>query len=239
MPRAPTAAGSNIRNVIEIRGLHKAFGERTVLKDLGLDVAKGELCVLIGRSGSGKSTLLRCLNGLEAPDSGSIQTHGVIGMVFQNFHLFPHLNLRDNIMAAPRHVKGMSFDDAHALATRLLAKVGLAEHASHFPSQLSGGQQQRGAIARALAMSPEILLYDEPTASLDPHLTGEVMDVMKSLKREGMTQVMVTHEHAFARKAADRAVFIEAGQVVETASARRLFSAPQDPRTRRFLKGLR
>jgi ABC-type polar amino acid transport system ATPase subunit len=210
-----------------------------VLRGVDLAVRQGELCVLIGRSGCGKSTLLRCLKGLEAPDAGSFRLQGSAGMVFQNFQLFPHLNTLENVMSGPRVVKSMREAEARPLAMDMLAKVGLQGHEGHYPSQLSGGQQQRAAIARALAMRPAIMLYDEPTASLDPHLTGEVMQVMLELKKEGLTQVMVTHEHAFAQKAADQVVFIEDGLIVERGSARAVFKNAKDPRTRRFIRGMK
>jgi len=224
--------------VLEARQLHKSFGDRPVLQGLDLSVRAGSLCVLIGRSGCGKSTFLRCIKGLETPDQGEVFLQGSAGMVFQSFQLFPHLNALDNVLSGPRIVKKIPRERALGPARALLDKVGLHELHGHFPSQLSGGQQQRAAIARALAMEPDILLYDEPTASLDPHLTGEVLAVMLELKREGMTQVLVTHELAFARRAADQVVFIEDGRVVEAGSPRRIFGAPKDPRTRRFVRGL-
>lgn len=224
---------------LQVSSLYKSFGSRHVLRGLDLKVRHAELCVLVGRSGCGKSTLLRCLQGLEAPDSGQISMRGPAGMVFQSFQLFPHLSTLENVMAGPRIVKNAPFEMARQQALKLLAKVGLSGHEEQYPSQLSGGQQQRAAIARALAMNPEILLYDEPTASLDPHLTGEVMQVMADLKKEGITQILVTHEHAFAKKYADQIVFIEDGVVVESGGARRLFKQAKDPRTRRFLKGMK
>jgi polar amino acid transport system ATP-binding protein len=224
---------------LEVSGLHKSFNGRPVLQGLSLALPAGSLCVLIGRSGCGKSTLLRCIKGLEQPEQGTVRLGGSAGMVFQNFQLFPHLTALQNVMSGPRVVKKTPVAEARVLAQELLDKVGLQGHHQHYPSQLSGGQQQRAAIARALAMRPEIMLYDEPTASLDPHLSAEVLEVMLELKAEGMTQVLVTHEHGFARRAADQVVFIEEGQVVETGSARKVFSAASDPRTRRFVRALK
>jgi polar amino acid transport system ATP-binding protein len=224
---------------LEVSGLHKSFGPRPVLRGLELRVRPAELCVLVGRSGCGKSTLLRCLQGLETPDTGQIRLSGPSGMVFQSFQLFPHLSTLENVMAGPRVVKNSPVENSRALALKLLEKVGLKGHEAQYPSQLSGGQQQRAAIARALAMNPRVMLYDEPTASLDPHLSGEVMQVMAELKKEGITQVLVTHEHAFAEKHADQVVFIEDGVVVESGSPRRLFKQAKDPRTRRFLRGMK
>lgn len=231
MPTSPFA--------LEVHSLHKSFGQTPVLRGLSLKVRQGQLCVLIGRSGCGKSTLLRCLKNLESPDSGSMALSGEAGLVFQSFQLFPHLSTIENVMSGPRVVKQVAEAQSQSLARKLLAKVGLESHASHYPVQLSGGQQQRAAIARALAMQPRIMLYDEPTASLDPHLSGEVMQVMLELKREGLTQILVTHEHAFAEKAADLVVFIEDGQVVEQGPPRSIFKNAKDPRTRRFVKGMR
>ena len=243
---------------IQVRQLSKSFRAHAVLKGVDLDLPAHALTALIGRSGSGKSTLLRCLNGLETPDGGSIALAGVTrrfpddasdqvkqhavravtGMVFQQFHLFPHLNILQNLELAPR-VAQRRGDKAllRAEAQALLAKVGLSFHAEHFPAQLSGGQQQRAAIARALMRAPQVLLFDEPTSSLDPQLSAEVLEVMRALKREGMTQVMVTHELSFARRYADHVVFLEDGVVVEQGSAAQVFGRPQDARTRTFVKG--
>jgi ABC-type polar amino acid transport system ATPase subunit len=223
---------------IEVKNLHKAYGRRPVLKDISLQFQAGRLTVLIGRSGSGKSTLLRCLNGLESPDNGSVSLEGRSGMVFQQFHLFPHLNVLENLMLAPTVALKRGSAAARGEALALLRKVGLAEHALHYPSQLSGGQQQRAAIARALAVNPQVLFYDEPTSALDPHLAKEVLGVMLQLKRDGLTQVMVTHELAFAKKYADHVVFLEAGAVVEQGKPVAVFTRPKDARTKRFLKGL-
>jgi ABC-type polar amino acid transport system ATPase subunit len=225
---------------LQIDGLHKAFQGRPVLKGVSLSFAPGRLSVLIGRSGSGKSTLLRCFNGLERPDAGHLSSHARMGMVFQQFHLFPHLDILDNLLLAPRVAQGRRDDGAlRAECLALLAKVGLDGHARHYPSQLSGGQQQRAAIARAPACRPEVLLYDEPTSSLDPHLAEEVLQVMARLRRDGLTQVLVTHELDFARRYADHVVFLEDGVVVEQGPPKALFGRPQDARTRRFLKGAR
>ena len=243
---------------IRIQGLSKAYRQHQVLKDLDLDLPAQRLSVLIGRSGAGKSTLLRCLNGLETPDRGRLSVAGIdlnfpedaqdeakdqavrqrTGMVFQQFHLFPHLTLLQNLELAPRVAHGRL--DAHTLRREcedLLDKVDLAFHRDHYPSQLSGGQQQRAAIARALATKPALLLFDEPTSALDPQLSEEVLKVMLTLKREGMTQVMVTHELGFARKYADWVVFLEDGAVVEQGPSRQVFGRPKDPRTRAYVKG--
>jgi ABC-type polar amino acid transport system ATPase subunit len=230
MPTRPLA--------LEVLNLHKSFGGRQVLRGLSLQVRPGELCVLIGRSGCGKSTLLRCLKQLELPDSGHFRLHGEAGLVFQSYQLFPHWTALENVMSGPRIVKSTPKHLAKDQALGLLKRVGLQDHAGHYPAQLSGGQQQRAAIARSLAMQPSIMLYDEPTASLDPHLSQEVMQVMLELKKDGLTQVLVTHEHAFARKAADQVVFIEEGQVIEAGPPGQVFGRPRDPRTRRFVRGL-
>jgi len=226
-----------------------------------LQVAPRELTVLIGPSGCGKSTFLRCLNGLEIFDQGKISISGIqlerasahapldtqfharvrelrmsVGMVFQSFNLFPHLTALENVMKAPMVVKGVSADGAKRKALELLGKVGLASHTQHYPSQLSGGQQQRAAIARALAMEPRVMLYDEPTSALDPGLVDEVLLVMKQLDDEGMTQIVVTHEMRFARDVADKVVYFEGGNIVESGPPEKIFSTPEDERTRKFLK---
>jgi polar amino acid transport system ATP-binding protein len=252
------AAMSKTQPAIRIQGLHKAYKQHQVLHAIDLDLPPQRLSVLIGRSGAGKSTLLRCLNGLETPDAGRLSVAGIAlsypddandeakgqavrqrtGMVFQQFHLFPHLTLLQNLELAPRVAHGRL--DAHTLRREcedLLDKVGLAFHRDHYPSQMSGGQQQRAAIARALATHPQVLLFDEPTSSLDPQLSEEVLKVMLTLKREGMTQVMVTHELGFAKKYADWVVFLEDGVVVEQGPSRQLFGKPKDPRTRAYVKG--
>ena len=248
-------------HVIEIRDLKKSFHGEPILKGITLDVNADQLTVLIGPSGCGKSTLLRCLNGLEVFDSGSIlisgmliqrnpadaridsnfyrlthQLRGVVGMVFQSFNLFPHMTVLDNVARPPVIVQGVPATEARAVAYQLLAKVGLREKASQYPEQLSGGQQQRAAIARALAMKPKVLLYDEPTSALDPGLVDEVLAVMKELDAEGITQVVVTHEMRFARDVAEKVVFLNEGLVVEEGPPDTIFSDPQDPLTRQFLK---
>ncbi|TYO97161.1 amino acid ABC transporter ATP-binding protein (PAAT family) [Geothermobacter ehrlichii] len=214
------------------------------------EIGKGEVVVIIGPSGSGKSTFLRCLNGLESFDDGHIVIDGVdladkktdlnkvrreVGMVFQQFNLFPHKTVLENITLAQRVVRKRSREEAEAKARQLLAKVGIAEKEKEYPSRLSGGQQQRVAIARALAMDPKIMLFDEPTSALDPEMVGEVLDVMKQLAREGMTMVVVTHEMGFAREVADRVLFMDAGKLVEEGTPDQIFSAPQNERTRLFL----
>ncbi len=225
---------------IQIQALRHAYGAHTVLKSVDLKLPARKLSVLIGRSGSGKSTLLRCIGGLETPDAGRIDVQGRCGMVFQQFHLFPHLSITQNLTLAPRVALGRRDEAAlGAEAAALLAKVGLSFHADHYPSQLSGGQQQRAAIARALMMRPQVLLYDEPTSSLDPQLAQEVLALMSQLRREGRTQVMVTHEHAYARRHADWVVYLEDGEVVEQGPPARVFGRPKDPRTRAFIRGER
>ena len=222
---------------ILVHQLSKRFGARSVLQGVTLSLPPGRLSVLIGRSGSGKSTLLRCLAGLEKPSGGRFEVEGRPGLVFQQFHLFPHLTVMENLLLAPRVAQKRRSADLRPEAEALLAKVGLRDHAGHFPSQLSGGQQQRAAIARALACRPQVLLYDEPTSALDPHLAGEVLKVMAQLRGEGLTQVLVTHELAFAKKYADHVVFLEDGRVVEQGAPKALFARPKDARTKAFLKG--
>lgn len=236
--------------MIEIRDLHKSYGELNILKGLNMTIEQGEVVVVIGPSGSGKSTFLRCLNLLETPTAGDILFEGMkindkkhdinatrakMGMVFQSFNLFPHMSVMDNITLAPIKVKGKSKAEAEATAMDLLKKVGLADKASAYPDQLSGGQKQRIAIARALAMEPHVMLFDEPTSALDPEMVGEVLEVMKSLARDGMTMVIVTHEMGFAREVGDRIVFMDGGHIVEQGPPQQLFSAPQHPRTQEFL----
>jgi polar amino acid transport system ATP-binding protein len=225
-----------IASAISLRGLRKSFGKHAVLKGVDLDLPAGRLSAILGRSGSGKSTLLRCLGGLERPDGGEYTVRGRCGMVFQQFHLFPHLDILANLCLAPRVAQGRSAAETREQALALLARMGLDFHAHHYPSQLSGGQQQRVAIARALMTGPEILLFDEPTSSLDPQLAEEVLEVMVDLKRRGMTQVLVTHEHAFARRYADWVVVMEDGAVLEQGRPNRIFQKPKDPRTRAFLR---
>ncbi len=245
-------------SVIEVEGLQKSFGRLQVLKDISFQVEQGDCVAIIGPSGSGKSTLLRCLIELETADGGSIRIHGQplvergiyapaaktrpiiarMGMVFQQFNLYPHLNVVDNLELAPKLVKGLRGAELRGRSLELLHKVGLAEKASSFPGQLSGGQQQRVAIARALMMEPEILLFDEPTSALDPELTGEVLSVMKELARERMTMVVVTHEMGFARDAANRVLFMHDGCILEEGSPERIFSNPKKERTRAFLQSV-
>ncbi len=247
--------------IIEIEGLKKSFHGTPILKGIDLTVDDSQLTVLIGPSGCGKSTLLRCLNGLEVFDEGRIsvsgltlkrstdhsrsdrdfhgithQLRGMMGMVFQAFNLFPHMTALENIARPPTIVQGVPIAEARERALKLLEKVGLKEKAHLYPAQLSGGQQQRAAIARALAMKPKVLLYDEPTSALDPALVDEVLEVMKELDSEGITQVVVTHEMRFARDAAEKIVFISEGQVVEEGEPEKMFSEPADARTRQFLK---
>ena len=242
--------------MIEIVGLRKRFGTVTVLDGIDHHQSAGEVVALIGPSGCGKSTLLRCLNWLETPDAGSLRLGDVrieagtpeaadrrlrqrlrrrTGMIFQQFHLFPHRTALENVMEAPVHVDRLPRSEARALAMGLLSKVGLADRAHHLPSQLSGGQQQRVAIARALAMKPQVLLCDEPTSALDPELRGEVLTVLQTLAAEGMTQLLVTHELAFARDIAHRVVFLEGGRVVESGPTRAVLDQPQHPRLQEFL----
>ncbi len=235
---------------ISVRNLKKNFGSLEVLKDINLEVIEGEVVVLIGPSGSGKSTLLRCLNQLEKVTSGQIIVDGQdvtdkhtdinkvrenIGMVFQHFNLFNHLNVLKNMTLAPVHLKTLSKEEAKDKALKLLARVGLADKAEAYPSQLSGGQKQRVAIARALEMNPDIMLFDEPTSALDPEMVGEVLAVMKELAREGMTMVVVTHEIGFAREVADRVIFMEGGYIVEEGTPEEVFNHPKEARTADFL----
>ena len=237
-------------STVSIRNLRKFYGSFEALRGIDLDIARGEVVCIIGPSGSGKSTLIRCINRLEDFDAASeIRVDGIpvvagrslakvraeVGMVFQNFNLFPHLTVRDNVMLAPRRVRGTPRAAAAALADRLLARVGIAEQADKYPQQLSGGQQQRVAIARALAMEPQVLLFDEPTSALDPEMVGEVLDVMKALAHTGVTMIVVTHEMGFARQVADRVIFMDGGEVIETGSPAAVLETPTEPRTRDFL----
>jgi len=229
--------------------LEKKFGKLEVLKSISMFIDYGEVVCIIGPSGSGKSTFLRCLNLLETPTSGKIYYCGNIldpdldckklrrevGMVFQKFNLFPMFTVLKNITYAPMHINKMKEEDAQALAMDLLKKVGLADKANEYPSKLSGGQQQRVAIARALAMKPKMLLFDEPTSALDPELVGDVLEVMKQLAREGMTMAVVTHEMGFAREVADRVIFMDKGYVVEEGTPEKIFSNPENQRTKEFL----
>jgi general L-amino acid transport system ATP-binding protein len=235
---------------VEMRGVHKWFGAFHVLRNIDLDVARGERIVVCGPSGSGKSTLIRCINRLEEHQRGLIKVDGVeltpdvrsihevrreVGMVFQNFNLFPHLTILENCALAPIWVRKTPKRDAEALAMRFLEKVKIPEQAGKYPGQLSGGQQQRVAIARALCMSPKIMLFDEPTSALDPEMVKEVLDTMVGLANEGMTMLVVTHEMGFARQVADRVVFMDRGEIVEVNAPEPFFAAPQHERTRQFL----
>ncbi|MET8093153.1 amino acid ABC transporter ATP-binding protein [Micromonospora sp. NPDC005220] len=236
--------------MVSVRGLHKWFGPLHVLKDIDLTVAAGEVVVVVGPSGSGKSTLCRCLNRLETAGQGSIEIDGEplpaegralarlradVGMVFQSFNLFGHKTVLDNITLGPTRVRRIPRPEARQQAMALLERVGIADKADHHPAQLSGGQQQRAAIARALAMQPKVLLFDEPTSALDPEMVNEVLDVMVSLAAEGMTMIVVTHEMGFARRAADRVVFMDDGRIVESGAPDDFFAAPRTERARDFL----
>jgi putative glutamine transport system ATP-binding protein len=239
--------------LITFRGVNKHYGKFHVLKNIDLHVKQGEVVVIIGPSGSGKSTLLRCINRLETITDGVLEVNGVtvnhkntdinklrqeIGMVFQHFNLYPHKKVIDNITLAPTKVLGKSKQEATETAMFYLEKVGIPEKAETYPAQLSGGQQQRVAIARGLAMKPKIMLFDEPTSALDPEMIGEVLDVMKSLAREGITMVVVTHEMGFAREVADRIIFMDQGQIVEEAVPAEFFANPREERARAFLSRL-
>ncbi|MGU3471078.1 amino acid ABC transporter ATP-binding protein [Paenibacillus sp. D51F] len=236
--------------MISFRQVNKHFGNFHVLQDISLDIAEGEVVVIIGPSGSGKSTLLRCINRLEDISDGLLEVDGAavhdkgtdinalrrrIGMVFQHFNLYPHLKVIDNITLAPVNAGGVSKEEARKTAKMYLEKVGIPDKADSYPSELSGGQQQRVAIARGLAMKPKIMLFDEPTSALDPEVIGEVLSVMKLLAKEGMTMVVVTHEMGFAREVADRVVFMDGGRIVEEAKPADFFERPQQPRARDFL----
>lgn len=247
--------------LLSISGLHKSFDETPILKGVSLDVETGDLVSIIGPSGCGKSTFLRCMNFLEVPDAGRISIAGVtidcqgledappsdlkekahqlrqhVGMVFQQFNLFPHKTILENTMLAPMVTHGTPHEDAAKNGRRLLEKVGLLALADRYPIQMSGGQQQRAAIARALAMNPKVMLYDEPTSALDPGLVDEVLKVMKDLDNEGMTQIVVTHEMRFARDASDYIVYMEGGHIVEISDEDEIFQNPKDERTRQFLR---
>ena len=258
---ADTAANETM---LSMRGIHKSFGDLSVLRGIDLSLARGEVLAIIGSSGSGKSTLLRCINKLETIDRGGITIRGEklcwtkdgestatyastaderrilmsTGMVFQQFNLFPHMTVIENLIEAPIHVKGQSRDEILPYARELLAKVGLSDRENYYPSQLSGGQQQRVAIARALAMKPDIMLFDEPTSALDPELTGEVLRTMRALAAERMTMIVVTHEMAFAREAATNVIFMENGVIVEQGEPQTFFCAPKEERTREFLRNM-
>ena len=240
------------RPIITMRGVVKRFGQFRALDGIDLEIGEGEIVVIVGPSGSGKSTLIRCINRLEPHDEGSIEVDGLrvgdgaalaairteVGMVFQSFNLFPHLTALRNVALAPVRVRKLTWAAAEERARTLLARVGLGHLADRYPAQLSGGQQQRVGIARALAMEPKILLFDEPTSALDPEMVGEVLDVMQSLARTGVTMVVVTHEMGFARRVADRVVFMDAGRIVESGPPAGLFADPRDPRLRDFLRAV-
>ena len=236
--------------MIKVEGLHKYFGELEVLKGVDNFISKGEVVCVIGPSGSGKSTFLRCLNLLEMPTKGEIIIDGIpvmenlkqidrlrskMGMVFQQFNLFPNMTVLQNITLAPRKVLKKSEEEADKTARELLDRVGLLEKADVYPARLSGGQKQRVAIARALAMTPEIMLFDEPTSALDPEMVGEVLDVMKNLAAEGMTMVVVTHEMGFAKEVSDRVLYMDEGIIYEEGTPEQIFNQPQNPRTKEFL----
>ena len=235
--------------MIDIENLRKSFGDVEVLKGINLTIKEKEVVVIIGPSGSGKSTLLRCMNYLEEPTSGEVSVDGIVldgeaninkvreevGMVFQRFNLFPHMTVLQNIMLAPIKVRHVAKQEAEETARKLLARVGLADKADAYPSQLSGGPQQRGAIARALAMKPAVMLFDEPTSALDPEMVGEVLDVMRKLAEEGMTMVIVTHEMGFAREVGDRLLFVDDGRIIEQGDPKEVFEHPKEERTRLFL----
>jgi len=238
------------RSMVRVRGVQKWFGDQHVLRDVDLDVAAGEVVVLLGPSGSGKSTLCRAINRLEPIDGGTIEVDSVplpeegkalaalradVGMVFQSFNLFAHKTILDNVTLGPVRVRKVPAAQARERATALLERVGIADQAAKYPAQLSGGQQQRAAIARALAMAPKLMLFDEPTSALDPEMINEVLDVITALARDGMTMLVVTHEMGFARRAARRVAFMDDGRIVETAPPERFFTEPQTARARDFL----
>ncbi|ACN14514.1 GlnQ2 [Desulforapulum autotrophicum HRM2] len=236
--------------ILEVKNLTKKFVDNEVLKNVSFELEKGETLAVIGSSGSGKSTLLRCLNHLSAPDSGQILLEGVdittpgtdinkvradMGFVFQDFNLFTHLTILENVMFGPLRVRKLSKNEARQIAMEEIRKVGMADKIGAYPAQLSGGQQQRISIARALALRPKLILFDEPTSALDPELTGEVLSVMTALAKEGMTAIVVTHEMGFARSVADKVIFIDQGLIVEQGCPKKMFAAPQHERTRLFL----
>ncbi len=234
--------------ILAIRDLHKSFGRLEVLRGISLQMREGEVVALIGASGSGKSTLLRCVNRLETPTAGTVRFRGAevgpgnlnrvrreVGMVFQRFHLFPHLTALDNVTLAPCKVLGMAASQAQREGRELLERVHLGAKADNYPGELSGGQQQRVAIARALALRPALLLFDEPTSSLDPELVGEVLEVMRDLAREGRTMLVATHEMGFAREVASRVLFLDGGRIVEEGPPEQVLGAPEQARTREFL----
>ena len=235
--------------MIELKDVRKSFGKNEVLKGINLQIDKGEVVVIIGPSGSGKSTVLRTMNYLEEPTSGHVIVDGMdlsdknklnavrteVGMVFQNFNLFPHMTVLDNLILAPVNVRKTDKKEAQDIAIKLLERVGLADKAQMYPDSLSGGQKQRVAIARALAMKPKVMLFDEPTSALDPEMVREVLDVMKSLADEGMTMVIVTHEMGFAKEVADRVLFVDGGQILEDGTPAQVFDTPSSDRTKLFL----
>lgn len=238
------------QEMIRVQNLRKSFGSHEVLKDVSLTVNKGEVAVLIGASGSGKSTLIRCINFLEIKDGGEIYLEGKaidpkkddltrvrqrVGMVFQHFNLFPHKTVLENIMEAPLVVRKPNKEELQSEAIQLLRKVGLEDKAGVYPASLSGGQKQRVAIARSLAMKPDVMLFDEPTSALDPELVGEVLETMKQLAKEGMTMIIVTHEMGFARDVADFVAFMNQGRIIELAPPQEIFNQPKEERTREFL----
>ncbi|WP_019120571.1 amino acid ABC transporter ATP-binding protein [Brevibacillus massiliensis] len=237
--------------MIKVESLSKSFGKQEVLRDISTEVKKGDVVAIIGPSGSGKSTLLRCMNLLEVPTKGKILIDGTditakkadvtlvrqkIGMVFQHFHLFPHMTVLENLTYAPVKVKKLAKETARQKARELLGRVGLSDKADVYPSKLSGGQKQRVAIARSLAMEPEIMLFDEPTSALDPEMVKEVLEVMKGLAHTGMTMAIVTHEMGFAREVADRILFLDGGRLIEEAPPEQFFSRPQSERAKQFLE---
>ncbi|MCC8024835.1 MAG: amino acid ABC transporter ATP-binding protein [Clostridium sp.] len=239
--------------MIEVKNIYKSFGTLEVLKDVSLTVKKGEVVVIIGPSGSGKSTLLRCINHLEVPNKGEVVVDGQVvsgkanqirkirtnlGMVFQQFNLFPHMTVYDNITLGPKRVHSMDKEAMDSLVDGLLKKVGLSDKRDSYPTQLSGGQQQRIAIARALAMNPEYMLFDEPTSALDPELIGEVLEVMRQLAKDGMTMIIVTHEMKFAREVADRVIVMADNHIIEEGPPAELFTNPKEERTRSFLRSV-
>ena len=234
--------------MIEIKKLYKSYGDNEVLKGIDQTVSEAEVLCIVGPSGSGKSTMLRCINLLEVPTSGEVYIDGELvtsqnineirtkmGMVFQNFNLFPHVTVLENVTCAPINVKGVSKTDAEAKAMELLTRVGLDNKANAYPRSLSGGQQQRVAIARALAMDPEIMLFDEPTSALDPEMVGEVLDVMKDLAKEGLAMIVVTHEMGFAKEVADKVIFMDEGVIVEQGTPEEVLVNPSEERTKNFL----
>ncbi len=239
--------------IVRMEKLNKSFGDLHVLKDIDLEVTPGEVVVIIGASGSGKSTLIRCINGLEEFQQGELEVDGnplkphgkatqalqrirtEVGMVFQQFNLFPHLSVLDNVTLAPMKVRSLTRQDATDTAERLLDRVGIGDQAAKYPTQLSGGQQQRVALARALAMEPRLMLFDEPTSALDPEMIGEVLDAMRELANEGMTMLIVTHEMGFAREVADRVIFIHKGEIAEEGPPETIFDSPQAEPTQQFL----